>query len=165
MRRVLAIHLRSLSIDLAQRRRRRAARRPGAAPTSCVLLTRADHGRTLVAARCNEAARRGVRVGLSLAEAQALIDPRVRARHGDPWVEGLSPERDLRQVSRRPTPADLFEKDLQRFVVELDRLLLHNVFLSMQVCSAARIRCSAVLTPFSRMPTAPATSARDRPSP
>lgn len=98
MRRVLAIHLRSLSIDLAQRRRRRAARRPGAAPTSCVLLTRADHGRTLVAARCNEAARRGVRVGLSLAEAQALIDPRVRARHGDPWVEGLSPERDLRAL-------------------------------------------------------------------
>jgi protein ImuB len=98
MRRVLAIHLRSLSIDLAQRRRRRAARRPGAPKTSCILLARPSHGRTLVAARCNEAARRGVRIGLSLAEAQALIDPRVRARHGDPWVEELSEERDLRAL-------------------------------------------------------------------
>ncbi len=98
MRRVLAIHLRSLSIDLAQRRRRRAARRPGAPKTSCILLARSSNGRSLVAARCNEAARRGVRLGLSLAEAQALIDPQVRARHGDPWVEELSEERDLRAL-------------------------------------------------------------------
>ena len=98
MRRVLAIHLRSLSIDLAQRRRRRAARHPGAPITSCVLLSRTSSGRSLVAARCNEAARRGIRVGLSLAEAQALIDPRVRARHGDPWVEELTEERDLRAL-------------------------------------------------------------------
>jgi len=98
MRRVLALHFTSLSIDLAQRRRARAARLPGAAPTSCVLLTRTSAGRVLVAARCNEAARRGVRVGLSLAEAQALIDPRVRAKSGDPWVEEVDPERDLRAL-------------------------------------------------------------------
>ncbi|QDV04900.1 hypothetical protein Poly30_03940 [Planctomycetes bacterium Poly30] len=39
-----------------------------------------------------------MRVGLSLAEAQALIDPRVRAKSGDPWVEELSEERDLRAL-------------------------------------------------------------------
>ena len=98
MRRVLALHLRSFSIDLAQRRRARAARRPGAQPTSCVFLTRTTGGRTLIVDRCNEAARRGVRIGLSLAEAQALIDPRVRARNGEPWAEDVSEERDLRAL-------------------------------------------------------------------
>ncbi|MEM6567840.1 MAG: hypothetical protein AAF957_05490 [Planctomycetota bacterium] len=61
-------------------------------------MTRTSAGRALVADRCNEAARRGVRVGLSLAEAQALIDPRVRAKSGDPWVEEVSDERDLRAL-------------------------------------------------------------------
>ncbi|MEL6715320.1 MAG: DNA polymerase Y family protein, partial [Planctomycetota bacterium] len=98
MRRVLALVLPSLSIDLAQRRRDRAARVPGRAPTSCVLLTETRAGRALVVERCNEAARRGVRVGLSLAEAQALIDPRVRARSGPPWVEERSESRDLRAL-------------------------------------------------------------------
>lgn len=98
MRRVLALHLGSFSIDLAQRRRARAARRPGALPTSCILMTRTSAGRTLIVDRCNEAGRRGVRVGLTLAEAQALIDPRVRARNGDPWVEEVHAERDLRAL-------------------------------------------------------------------
>ncbi len=98
MRRVLALHLRSFSIDIAQRRRDRAARRPGASPTSCLLLTRTRAGRTLIAARCNEAARRGIRVGLTLAEAEALIDPRVRAKSGGPWVEEVSEERDTRAL-------------------------------------------------------------------
>ena len=100
MRRVLALHFPALSIDLAQRRRARSARgasRSGA-PTSCVLLTRTAAGRTLVVARCNEAARRGVRVGLTLGEADALIDPRVRAKSGDPWVEEVSEERDARAL-------------------------------------------------------------------
>ncbi len=61
-------------------------------------MTRTHGGRTSIAARCSEAARRGVRVGLSLAEAQALIDPRVRAKSGDPWVEEVSEERDLRAL-------------------------------------------------------------------
>lgn len=98
MRRVLALHLRSFSIDLSQRRRQRAMRQADAPKTSCLFLTRTSGGRTSIAARCNEAARRGVRVGLSLAEAQALIDPRVRAKSGDPWVEELSEERDLRAL-------------------------------------------------------------------
>ena len=98
MRRVLSLHVPHLPIDLAQRRRARAGRRPGALPTSCLLLTREDRGRTLVARRCSEAARRGIRVGLTLGEAQALIDPRVRARHGDPWVEELQPARDGRAL-------------------------------------------------------------------
>lgn len=37
-------------------------------------------------------------MGLTLGEAQALIDPRVRARHGDPWVEPVAPERDGRAL-------------------------------------------------------------------
>lgn len=98
MRRPLSLHFPALSIDLAQRRRARAARRPGAPPTSCLLLTRTTAGRALVVARCNEAARRGVRTGLSLAEAQALIDPRVRAKSGDPWVEEASDARDARAL-------------------------------------------------------------------
>lgn len=98
MRRVLSLHVPHLSIDLAQRRRARAGRRPGALPTSCLLLTHEDRGRTLVVQRCSEAARRGIRVGLTLGEAQALIDPRVRARHGDPWVEELQPARDGRAL-------------------------------------------------------------------
>lgn len=73
-------------------------RQPDAPKTSCLLLTQTSGGRASIAARCNEAARRGVRVGLSLAEAQALIDPRVRLRSGDPWVEELSEERDLRAL-------------------------------------------------------------------
>lgn len=98
MKRVLALHIESLSIDLAQRRRSRAVRRPGAGPTSCVLLTRTAAGRSLIAARCNEAARRGVRLGLTLAEAEALIDPRVRTKSGPPWVEEVSEERDGRAL-------------------------------------------------------------------
>lgn len=61
-------------------------------------MTKTSGGRASIVARCNEAARRGVRVGLSLAEAQALIDPRVRAKAGDPWVEEASEERDLRAL-------------------------------------------------------------------
>ena len=61
-------------------------------------MTKTSGGRASIVARCNEAARRGVRVGLSLAEAQALIDPQVRARSGEPWVEEASEERDLRAL-------------------------------------------------------------------
>ncbi|MEM8711075.1 MAG: hypothetical protein AAGG01_08990 [Planctomycetota bacterium] len=73
-------------------------RHPNAPKTSCLLLTRTASGRASIVARCNEAARRGIRVGLSLAEAEALIDPRVRERHGGPWVEEISEERDLRAL-------------------------------------------------------------------
>ncbi len=61
-------------------------------------MTKTSGGRASIVARCNEASRRGVRVGLSLAEAQALIDPRIRLRSGDPWVEEASEERDLRAL-------------------------------------------------------------------
>jgi protein ImuB len=61
-------------------------------------LTKTSGGRASIVARCNEAARRGVRVGLSLAEAEALIDPRIRQTLGAPWVEEASEERDLRAL-------------------------------------------------------------------
>lgn len=37
-------------------------------------------------------------MGLTLGEADALIDPRVRAKSGDPWVEEASEERDARTL-------------------------------------------------------------------
>ncbi len=120
MRRVLVLALPDLAVDLARRRRRRAerpaaggaapldvgppeaaARRGGrsplraawAHPGSPLLLTEAIGGRVLVAQRCPSAAGRGVRVGLSVDEARALLAP------AQPWVEEHRPDRDQRALA------------------------------------------------------------------
>ncbi|MEZ6015584.1 MAG: DNA polymerase Y family protein [Planctomycetota bacterium] len=134
MRRVLALALPDLAIDLARRRRRRAERpAPGSAapldvgppkapataragrravdrgapqggrrparaaawphPGSPILLTETIAGRALVARRCPSAASRGVRVGLTVDEARALLAP------AQPWIEEHRPDRDARALA------------------------------------------------------------------
>jgi protein ImuB len=138
MRRVLALALPDLAIDLARRRRRRAERpAPGSAapldvgaahaerplvdarrasdakqsgpagrggrrparaaawphPGSPILLTEAIAGRALVVRRCPSAAARGVRVGLTVDEARALLAP------AQPWIEEHRPDRDARALA------------------------------------------------------------------
>ena len=122
MRRVLVLALPDLAVDLARRRRRRAERpAPGSAapldvgppaaegaprrarrtplraawahPGSPLLLTETVGGRVLVAQRCPSAAGRGVRVGLSVDEARALLAP------AQPWVEEHRPDRDGRALA------------------------------------------------------------------
>lgn len=126
MRRVLALALPDLAIDLARRRRRRAerpapgsaapldvgppiaARQPAAAgrggrrptraaawphPGSPILLTESIAGRALVVRRCPSAAARGVRVGLTVDEARALLAP------AQPWIEEHRPDRDARALA------------------------------------------------------------------
>jgi len=77
VRRVMALWLPSFSTDLVRRRRRSAgaddSRRPRA-----VILTRAVGGREVVARACPIALGAGVRPGLDLAQARALIPPGVR---------------------------------------------------------------------------------------
>jgi protein ImuB len=99
MARALSLYMPLWAIDLSRRRRRREQGREGAGAglrdrggaEPAVLLVSAVGQRQLVEACCPRAAARGVRPGMTLAHARALIP---RAAEGGARVEPFTPERD-----------------------------------------------------------------------
>ncbi|MBS0196294.1 MAG: DNA polymerase Y family protein [Planctomycetes bacterium] len=91
MKRVLSVYLPMWSINLARRRCP-----PSANPPEALLLTSPHAARELVRARCRAAQHLGVRIGMDVADARALIGPALR-------IEPHTPERNaaaLRSLAR-----------------------------------------------------------------
>ena len=104
MRRVVSLYLPQWSTDLVRRRLRRALRcgPPEAAGAwdggpPPILLVTIDHQRQVVARCCERAAACGVRPGMTLAHARALLPPKD---HGRVVVEDLDPKRDEAALRR-----------------------------------------------------------------
>lgn len=105
MQRVLCVVFPTFSTDRLKRRervRRRGALHAESAPAldqAFILLSRSDHGRELVAACCRDTARAGVRPGLPITEARAVLTGSSHPKHG-------SPERPVIVLPHRPDQDD-----------------------------------------------------------
>ncbi len=86
MLRALSLYLPRWSVDLLRRRDRSSGR--AAAPGEAILLTRTERQRPVVAACCDVARRTGVRLGMTIADAGALL------RTGTARIVAERPERD-----------------------------------------------------------------------
>lgn len=87
MRVGLSAYLAMWSVDLVRRR----ARSESGEDPRCVLIRREDHRREVVQACCAEALRAGVRPGMTIAHARALLP-------ADPLVRAHDPEGDARAL-------------------------------------------------------------------
>jgi len=83
----LSLFLSTWASDLVRRARRLDAK-------TAIVLTRKDHGREVIGACCAVAARAGVRIGITAADAQGLL-PAART-----YLAPLDPESDARRLLR-----------------------------------------------------------------
>lgn len=80
MQTLVSLYLPAWPVELARLREHRSEAGPasdGSSPDVAVLLSRIAAGRELVAARCSIARAAGVRVGMTIAEARALLPPGI----------------------------------------------------------------------------------------
>lgn len=97
MAKALSIYLARWPVRLAQRKQRRRNRtegRSGSPPDEAVLIVASQRGKQIIAACCEHAARAGVRPGITLAHARAILNDRqiLEAPH--------APEDDERSLQR-----------------------------------------------------------------
>ena len=95
MQRVLSLYLPTWSVDLARNRSRQKDVAEPRDTAQAILIVATSANRQSIAGRCPQAAAAGVRSGMTLAHARALLKGNVNVR-----IEPFTPERDAASLQR-----------------------------------------------------------------